>query len=158
MASSNHDAWFPEQPTPLLSLDAMIAPRSSHAFTPSLPPLPEQDWNLGWDENMFIPQDPYAGFEQASTTVVNAAAKESTPPQVYKELNQLRDEVRKLRHDISELQDMFCKRVDSMETSIVVAQRYVNNLVPWSMEVHEKYSKLLEMVEKQEDRATGRTT
>jgi hypothetical protein len=29
MASNNHDAWFPEQPTRLLSLDAMIAPRSS---------------------------------------------------------------------------------------------------------------------------------
>ena len=53
---------------------------------------------------------------------------------------------------------MFRKRVDSMETSIVVAQRYVNNLVPWSMEVHEKYSKLLEMVEKQENQVTDRTT
>ena len=63
-----------------------------------------------------------------------------------------------MRDDISELQDMFRKRVDSMETSIVVAQRYVNNLVPWSMEVHEKYSKLLEMVEKQENQATDRTT
>ena len=103
MASSNYDAWFPEQPSPLSSLDAMIAPSSSHAFTPSLPPLPEQDWDLGWDGNMFVPQGPYAGFEQASTTVADAAANDSTPPQVYQELNQLRDEVRKLRDDISEL-------------------------------------------------------
>ncbi|KAF2844107.1 hypothetical protein T440DRAFT_484429 [Plenodomus tracheiphilus IPT5] len=144
MASSNHDAWFPEQPTRLCSLDAMIAPRSSHAFTPSLPPLPEHDWDFGWEENMFIPQDPYAGFEEASTTVVDAAANDSIPPQ--------------LSSDILELQDMFRKRLDSMETRIVVAQRYVNNLVPWSMEVHEKYSKLLEMAEKQEKRATDTNT
>ena len=85
MASSNHNAWFPEQPTQLLSLDAMIAPRSSRAFTPSLPPLPEQDWGLGWDESMFI-QDPYAGFEQASTTAAVATANESAP-KVYEELN-----------------------------------------------------------------------
>ena len=49
---------------------------------------------------------------------------------------------------------MFCKRLDSIETSISVAQRYVNNLVPWSMEVHEKYSKLLAVATKQEKRAT----
>jgi hypothetical protein len=53
---------------------------------------------------------------------------------------------------------MFRKRLDSMETSILVAQRYVNNLVPWSMEVHEKYSKLLEMVENQEKRAVEGST
>jgi hypothetical protein len=158
MASSNHDAWFPEQPTLLSSLDAIIAPRSSHAFTPRLPPLPEQDWDFGWDENIFALQDPYAGFEQASTSVVETVANESTPPQVYEELNRLRNEVQQLRHDISELQDMFRKRLDSMETSILVSQRYVNNLVPWSMEVHEKYSKLLEMVEKQEKRAADGTT
>jgi hypothetical protein len=158
MASSNHDPCFPEQPTRLSSLDAMIASRSSHAFTPSLPPLPEQDWDLGWEEHNFIQQNPYAGFEQASATVVDAAANDSTPPQVYEELNQLRNEVRQLSYNISELQDMFRKRLDSMETSILVAQRYVNNLVPWSMEVHDKYSKLLEMVEVQEKRATERTT
>jgi hypothetical protein len=36
------DVWFPEQPTLMSSLDAMIAPRSSHAFMPRLPLLPEQ--------------------------------------------------------------------------------------------------------------------
>jgi hypothetical protein len=87
MALSNHDAWFPEQPRRLSSLDAMIAPKSSHAFTPRLPPLLEQDWDLGWDENTFTLQDLYAGFEQASTSVVKTVATESTPPQVFEELN-----------------------------------------------------------------------
>jgi hypothetical protein len=155
MASNNYDAWFPEQPARLLSLDAMVTPRSSYAFTPSLPPLPEQDWDFGWEENM---SDPYAGFEQAPTTVVDATATNSTPPKIYEELNQLRNEFQQLRHDIQELQEMFRKRLDSMETSILVAQRYVNNLVPWSMEVHEKYSKLLEMVENQEKRAAEGST
>jgi hypothetical protein len=101
--------------------------------------------------------DPYAGFEQVLITVVDATANDYTPPKIYEELNQLRNEFQQLRHDIQELQDMFRKRLDSMETSILVAQRYVNNLVPWSMEVHEKYSKLLEMVENQEKRAAERS-
>ena len=45
---------------------------------------------------------------------------------------------------------MYRKRLDSIEATITVAQRYVDSLVPWSMEVHEKYSKLLDMAEKQE--------
>jgi len=53
---------------------------------------------------------------------------------------------------------MFCKRLDSMEASIAVAQRYVNNLVPWSMEVYEKYSKLLAMASKQEKQVTDSAT
>jgi hypothetical protein len=92
MASSNQDAWFPKQPTRLSSLDAIIAPRSSYAFTPRLPPLPEQDWDLSWDENLFALQDLYAGFKQALTSVVETVANESTPPQVYEELNRLRNE------------------------------------------------------------------
>lgn len=86
MASSDRDAWFPEQLTGMSSLDAMIASRSSHEFTPSLPPLPEQDWELSWNETMFI-QNSYAGFKQASTTVVGTAANESTPPKLFEELN-----------------------------------------------------------------------
>jgi hypothetical protein len=89
IASSNHDAWFPKQLTRLSSLDAIIAPRLSYAFTPRLPPLPEQDWDFGWDENIFALQDLYAGFEQALTSVVKTVANKSTPPQVYEELNWL---------------------------------------------------------------------
>jgi hypothetical protein len=122
-----------------------------------LPPILEQEWDLGWEENMFPLLEPYEGFEKASTAAVKSAAHESAPPQTHEELAKLQDEVRQLRHDILELHGMFCKRLDSMETSIGVAQRYVNNLVPWSMEVHEKYSKLLAAATKQEKRATDDT-
>ena len=79
---------------------------------------------------MFPLLEPYEGFEKAPTTAVESAAYESAPPQTHEELAKLQDEVRQLRHNISELHGMFCKRLDSIETSISVAQRYVNNLVP----------------------------
>ncbi|CAN9248040.1 unnamed protein product [Alternaria alternata] len=79
---------------------------------------------------MFPLLEPYEGFEKASTAAVESAVHESAPPQTHEELAKLQDEVRQLRHDILELHDMFCKRLDSIETSIGVAQRYVNNLVP----------------------------
>ncbi|CAN9211385.1 unnamed protein product [Alternaria alternata] len=78
---------------------------------------------------MFPLPEPYEGFEKASTAAVEkastaaveSAAHESAPPQTHEELAKLQDEVRQLRHDILELHDMFCKRLDSMETSIGVA-------------------------------------
>jgi hypothetical protein len=152
MASSDQNAWFSERPALFSSLDAMMAPGPSNTFSSRLPPIPEQEWDLGWEENMFPLPDLYEGFEQTSTAAVESAAHDNTPPQTHEELAKLQDEVRQLRHDISELHGMFCKRLDSMEASIAVAQRYVNNLVPWSMEVHEKYSKLLAMASKQEKR------
>ena len=154
MASSDQNAWFSERPALFSSLDALMASGPSNTFSSRLPPIPEQEWDLQWEENMFPLPEPYEGFEKASTTAVESAAHESAPPQTHEELAKLQDEVRQLRHDISELHDMFCKRLDSMETSIGVAQRYVNNLVPWSMEVHKKYSKLLAVAMKQEKRAT----
>jgi hypothetical protein len=153
MASSDQNAWFSGRPAMFSSLDAMTAPGSSNTFSSRLPPIPEQEWDLGWEENMFPLPDPYEGFEQTSTTAAGSAANGNKPPQTHEELAKLQEEVRQLRHDISELHSMFCKRLDSMESSIGVAQRYVNNLVPWSMEVHEKYSKLLAMAAKQERQA-----
>ncbi|RMZ74088.1 hypothetical protein GMOD_00004927 [Pyrenophora seminiperda CCB06] len=136
----------------------MIAPGSSDTSISHLPPIPEQDWDFGWEENMFNLPDPYEGFEQTSTTAVKFATNDNTPPQPHEELIKLQNEVRQLRHDISELHDMFCKRLDSMEATITGARRYVDSLVPWSVEVHEKYSKLLHIAEKQERRATDRSS
>jgi hypothetical protein len=154
MASSDQNAWFSERPALFSSLDAFMASGPSNTFSSRLPPIPEQEWDLQWEENMFPLPEPYEGFEKASTAAAESAAHESAPPQTHEELAKLQDEVRQLRHDISELHGMFCKRLDSMETSIGVAQRYVNDLVPWSMKVHENYSKLLAVAMKQEKRAT----
>ncbi|RII05131.1 hypothetical protein CUC08_Gglean010593 [Alternaria sp. MG1] len=150
MASSDHNIWFSEQPPFFSSLDTMITSVSSDTVNSCLPPIPEGNWDFGWDEHMFNLPDPYEGFEQTSTTAVEHANNDNTPPQAHEELIKLQNEVQQLRHDISELHDMYCKRLDSMEATITVARRYVDNLVPWSMEVHKKYSKLLNMAEKLE--------
>ena len=157
MSSSDQNTLFPEQPALFPSLNAMFAPESSTTFHSSLPPIPEQEWEFDW-ENTFPLPDPYEGFEQTTTTAVESAANDNTPSQTHEKLATLQNEVQQLRHDIAELYDMFCKRLDNMEKSLVIAQRYVNNLVPWSMEVHEKYSKLLAMAVEQEKRTADRAT
>ena len=106
---------------------------------------------------MFPLSSPYEGFEQ-TPTAIKSAANDNSLPQTHEGLIEVQVEVRQLRRDISELHGMFCKRLDDIERSVLGAQRYVNNLVPWSMEVHEKYSQLLAIAMKQEDRAAERFT
>ncbi|EUC27559.1 hypothetical protein COCCADRAFT_9874 [Bipolaris zeicola 26-R-13] len=155
MASNDQTRLFSEQPAFFSSLNTIVATGTSTAFSPRLPPIPEQDWDFNWEEDTFPLSSPYEGFEQTTTTI-KPAADDNSLPQTNEELTKLQNEVRQLRYDISELNEMFCKRLNTMETSLVGAQRYVNNLVPWSMEVHEKYSQLLAIAMKQEDRATDR--
>ncbi|EMD66409.1 hypothetical protein COCC4DRAFT_154397 [Bipolaris maydis ATCC 48331] len=156
MASNNQNALFSEQPALFSSLNATVATGSS-TFSPRLPPIPEQEWDFNWEENAFPLSSPYEGFEQ-STAAIKPATNDNSLPQTHEELTDVQTEVRQLRRDISELHEMFCKRLDDIETSVLGAQRYVNNLVPWSMEVHEKYSQLLAIAMKQEDRAADRAT
>ncbi|KAE8834157.1 hypothetical protein HRS9122_08237 [Pyrenophora teres f. teres] len=136
----------------------MIAPESSDTFNSYLPPIPEQEWDFGWEENMFKLPDSYEGFEQTSIAAIESATNNNTPPQAHDELIKLQNEVQQLRQDISELYNIFCKRLESMEATITGARRYVDSLVPWSVEVHEKYSKLLDIAEKQERRVTDRSS
>ncbi|KAI4940886.1 hypothetical protein J4E91_011143 [Alternaria rosae] len=98
----------------------MIAPGSSNAFSPNLPPIPEQEWDFGWEETMFPLPDPYEGFEQAPTTTFEPAANDNTPPRTHEQLAKLQDEVRQLRHDIIELHGMFCR---AMNCSLQSAKR-----------------------------------
>lgn len=154
MTSNDQNALFSEQPALFSSLNAMVATGSSTTFSPRLPPIPEQEWDFSWEENTFPLSSPYEGFEQ--TTAIKPAANDNSLAQTHGELTELQSEVRQLRRDISELHGMFCKRLDDIETSVLGAQRYVNNLVPWSMEVHEKYSQLLAIAMKQEDQAADR--
>ncbi|KAF5852410.1 hypothetical protein GGP41_007862 [Bipolaris sorokiniana] len=157
MASNDQNALFSEQPALFSSLNAIVATGSSTTFSPRLPPILEQEWDFNWEENTFPLSSPYEGFEQ-TTTAIKPAANDNSLPQTHEELTEVQIEVRQLRRDISELHEMFCKRLDDIEKSVLGAQRYVNNLVPWSMEVHEKYSQLLAIAMKQEDRAADRAT
>lgn len=149
MASSTQDTCSSEQPALSSSPEKTVASGSVGTFNPCLPPIPEHGWDFGWEENLFSSTDPYEGFEQVPTTTFESATHDTTLRQKHGELAALGDEVQKLRHDISELHEVFCKRLDSIETNIDVAHRYVNNLVPWSVEVHEKFSQLLAIAVKQ---------
>ncbi|CAN9212237.1 unnamed protein product [Alternaria alternata] len=88
MASSDQNAWFSERPALFSSLDAFMASGPSNTFNSRLPPIPEQEWDLQWEENMFPLPEPYEGFEKASTAAVEkastaaveSAAHESAPP------------------------------------------------------------------------------
>ena len=93
MASSDHNIWFSEQPPFFSSLDTMITSESSDTFDSRLPPIPEENWDFGWDEHMFNLPDPYEGFEQTSTTAVEHANNDNTPPQAHEELIKLQNEV-----------------------------------------------------------------
>ncbi|KAG9186446.1 hypothetical protein G6011_09554 [Alternaria panax] len=157
MASSDQNIWFSEQPQIFSSLNTMIASGSSDNFDSRLPPIAEENWDFGWDEHMFNVPDPYEGFEQTSTTAVDYTTNDNALPQAHEELIKLQNEVQQLRQDISELHGMYRKRLDTMEATITASRRYVDSLVPWSMEVHEKYSKLLDMAEKQERLVSDRS-
>ena len=140
------ESWYNEQ---LLfqSLNETINP----GFHPGLPPIPETDWDfdLGWvqesnaQSNSHVPTDQYAGS-------TGAQQNENSPPVVMTELSNLLEQVKELRQAVLELQGTVCKRLDSMEKSVTATQRYVNNLVPWSMEVHQNYSKLMEVMSESE--------
>ncbi|KAJ6284204.1 hypothetical protein J3E71DRAFT_238865 [Bipolaris maydis] len=151
MASSTLDTSFSQQPVLSSSPDKTVTQGSVGTFNHYLPPISEYEWDFGWEENTFPLADPYEGFEQAPATAVESIAHDTTLRQKHEDLAELGNEVQKLRHDISELHDMFCKRLDSIEKSIAVADSYVKNLVPWSVEVHEKYSQLLAIAAKQTD-------
>jgi hypothetical protein len=135
------------------SLDATVDP----GFQPDLPPIPETNYfDLGWiqesnaqldahladpyaQSDSHLPTEHYAGPTEALQTV-------NLPPVVMTELSNLLEQAKELRQAVLELQGIVCRRLDSMEKSVTATQRYVNNLVPWSMEVHQNYSKLMEVM------------
>ena len=51
-------------------------------------------------------------------------------PHVVKELCNLQEQIRDLRF-------MIQNKLDAMERSVTGAQRYINNLIPWTTEVHQ---------------------
>jgi hypothetical protein len=154
MESNAYYQWFAEQPVPYLSLDSYIADTSSSSHYPELPPIPEQqefNFDFDWGGDTFAPA--YPPFPSEPTQLaVPAAVEEETqttaavPPQVLQELSSLLQEVQALRQAVLEFAEAVNKRLDSMEKSVTVAQRYVNNLIPWSMEVHQNYAKIMEVV------------
>ncbi|OAL56161.1 hypothetical protein IQ07DRAFT_595769 [Pyrenochaeta sp. DS3sAY3a] len=166
MNSAALDDWFTE-PELYAAIDSLVADPPL-AIQSQLTHIAEQEWDFNWDnfasdhpesypESLSRGQpetqtkfqaEPESGTRLGSEQVSTAPAK-PIPPQVLEELEKLREQVERLRSDILELQDIFLKRLDSMERSVVTTQRYVHDLIPWSMEVYEKYSKLLEVAEQQ---------
>ena len=153
MVSNDQNLSLSEQPALFSSLSAMVATGSSTTFNPRLPPIPEGDWDFNWEEDTFPPSNLYEGFEQTTT-----ATNDNSLPETHEELTKLQDEVRQLRRDISELNEMVYKRLDDMENRLSACNRYVGSLLPWLMEVHDKYSQMLARATKQEEQAADRAT
>jgi hypothetical protein len=169
MASSNYTEWFPAQTAQLSSLDSTLTSDSLQPTNFSLPAILEEDWGFGWGEDSFTESDPYAVLGQDAHAVTESdlyavlgqdahAVTESAPdlaapPQVSQDLINLQRQVEQLREEISELQVIFFERLEGLEKIVAAAQRYVNDLIPWSINVHEKYSKLLEVARRQEEGA-----
>jgi hypothetical protein len=168
MASSDHNEWFPAPTMQFSSLDSMITPDSLRTPSFSLPAIPEDEWDFGWREDFPTESDPYAQFEQSLHAVAGLQPDEAVPPPVSglqpdeavpspvsDDLIILQRQIEQLRQEISELQAIFLERLNSLEDTVLVAQRYVGKLLPWSIEVSEKYSKLLEVATRQEEEAAG---
>tara|TARA_R110002003_G_scaffold572_2_gene20515 strand:+ start:758 stop:1225 length:468 start_codon:yes stop_codon:yes gene_type:complete len=155
MNSTENGEWFSQQMELFGSLEPKPSADSLKPAYASLPPIPEEGWDFEWEKDLFTDSSEYACFEKATNVVVEPKHGDASPTGILEELASLRNEVQQLRRDISELQDLFTNRLDAMERSVLIGQRYVNKLLPWSIEVHEKYSKLLEMAKRQEEAVVG---
>ncbi|KAF9729885.1 hypothetical protein PMIN01_11818 [Paraphaeosphaeria minitans] len=150
--------WIYDQSAPYSSLNETLSNKTPDYHI--LPTIPEHEWELGWDEDFFAqPESSYARPEQIpGLPAKETPTNEAVSSQVLKELSNLSDQVQQLRRDISELQAICSERLNSLEKMVVVAQRYVNDLLPWSMEVHEKYTRLLEVAERQGNKTESSST
>ncbi|XP_014551496.1 hypothetical protein COCVIDRAFT_112795 [Bipolaris victoriae FI3] len=152
MVSNNQNPSLSEQLALFPPLSAMVAMESSTTFNTQLPPIPEGGWDFNWKEDTFPPLNLHEDFEQTTT-----ATNDNSLPETNEEMIKLQDEVRQLRHDISELNEMVYNRLDDIEKRLSANNRYVGgSLVPWLMEVHDKYSQMLARVTKQEEQAVNR--
>jgi hypothetical protein len=153
MTSSDYNGWFPAQTAQFSTLDSTLTSDSLQSTNFSLPAIQEEDWDFGWREDLLTEADPYAVLGQGSYAVAESAPDLAAPPRVSQDWTNLQKQVQQLREEISELQVIIFERLDGLEKTVVAAQRYVSDLVPWSIEVHEKYSKLLEVAKRQEEGA-----
>ncbi|KAF2647587.1 hypothetical protein K491DRAFT_723306 [Lophiostoma macrostomum CBS 122681] len=117
---------------------------------PVLPPILEEHHWQGQSQNW----DHSSNF---GPVLSGTSEQQGVHPGVLNELSNLQEQVRELRQAVLEFEGTMSKKLDSMESSVTAAQRYVNNLVPWSMEVYETQAKVMDMLsEAQLDRKNGK--
>jgi hypothetical protein len=155
MTSNTHLEWFPSETIQFSSLESTLASDPSETSNPySLPPIEEEQWDFDW-KDPFENSHPYACFEQNLHDAGAEPERKDEVRPMNEELNDMQQKVQQMRKDILELQDISFERLDRIEEVVKILRSYVNNMVPWSMEVHKKCSKLLEVVERQETVAVG---
>ncbi|KAF2818095.1 hypothetical protein CC86DRAFT_473016 [Ophiobolus disseminans] len=145
MDTNNQINWSPGQAAIPSSLDAVLASDPADTVFCGLPPIIEQDWDLEWENDLFTQTYAPACLERTSNTVNAPSPSEDTSAHVLKELANLQEQIKSLRQDNTELQSIISQRLDGMDKRVKIAERYVKHLIPWSMEVYEKCSKLLEV-------------
>jgi hypothetical protein len=151
MALHERNEWRPTQTARYLPMDPILTSNALQATGHSLPAIPEEDWDFGWAEDLFSDSGPYTHIETSSHPVDEPEPSATHPHKVFEDLINIQEQVHKLRQDISELQGICFQRLDCLEKVVTTVQRYVNNMIPWSVEVHEKFSQLLEVAKRREE-------
>src|SRR5690242_3935649 len=56
------------------------------------------------------------------------------------------EQIKELHQAVSLFRQAVCERLDKLEKDISTTQDYIKRLVPWSIEVHDSYTKMMEVV------------
>ncbi|KAF2008337.1 hypothetical protein BU24DRAFT_456370 [Aaosphaeria arxii CBS 175.79] len=108
----------------------------------ALPTMPG-DWNFEWNEETYN-NNPYLPLGPAAP-----AAPPESPQQDQKKINEMIQQLEILNLSIIDLKNTLCKRIEAVEAVMVATQQYASQLVPWSLELHENYKKMLGAIERQ---------
>ncbi|PSN58979.1 hypothetical protein BS50DRAFT_682518 [Corynespora cassiicola Philippines] len=141
METLPYDNWYLDQP--FESIDQLVNPGADDQH---LPPIAETDLELGLDWDRVYDPSPQPN-NTVDQTPSGAGVEE---PRISQELTNLREQLSALRQAFTEMSENICRKLDDIEKSVAGTQRYVNSLYPWSMEVHESYSKVIELMEQRE--------
>jgi hypothetical protein len=150
MDSENHQMWFPTQKTQFTPLDSVLTADSLHSGDFILPNITEEPWEFDW----FTDSDTLACLEQSSQDVTESKPSEAVSTQVIQDFVK---QIQQIRQEMSDLHDICIEKLDALEKTVTIHERYVSSLVPWSMDVHKKYSELLKVAQRQEQETVHET-
>ena len=72
--------------------------------------------------------------------------QESSTQNVPASSSGVNQQIEALRQAVAVLEKVVCERLDKLEQAASATQNYINKFAPWSMEVHNSYTQLLEAV------------
>lgn len=86
-------------------------------------------------------QSPYSDFPaQGYLPLIQESSTQTDSPTIADVIQRIKD----LDQTVAILRQSVCERLDKLEKAISATQDYINKFVPWSMEVHDSCTKLME--------------